>query len=83
MIFKHTQIDNMAKELRDHFVYNEFFVNPNKNFIVNPFQENVRNKKKHYSTSILKETEDKDKPFVELGKRHRKQPVLINIGHKT
>ena len=53
-------------------------VNPNKKIIVNPFKENVRNKKAH---TVLKELHE-DKPFVELGKRDRKQNVLMNIGHK-
>ena len=54
-------------------------VNPNKKIIVNPFKENVRNKKAH---TVLKELHD-DKPFVELGRqRDRKQNVLMNIGHK-
>ena len=53
-------------------------VNPNKKIIVNPFKENVRNKKDH---TVLKELHE-DKPFVELGKRDRKQNVLMNIGHK-
>ena len=30
---------------------------------------------------IINKTEDKDKPIVELGKRDRKQNVLMNIGH--
>ncbi len=52
-------------------------VKPNKKIIVNPFKENVRNKKAH---TVLKELHE-DKPFVELGKRDRKQNVLMNIGH--
>ena len=54
-------------------------VNPNKKIIiVNPFKENVRNKKAH---TVLKELHE-DKPFVELGRqRDRKQNVLMNIGH--
>ncbi len=52
-------------------------VNPNKKIIVNPFKENVRNKK---ADTVLKELHE-DTPFVELGKRDRKQNVLMNIGH--
>jgi hypothetical protein len=33
MKFKQIQIDTIAKELRTHYVYNEFFVDPNKNFL--------------------------------------------------
>jgi hypothetical protein len=54
-------------------------VNPNKKIIVNPFKENVRNKK---SDTVLKELHGDDKPFVELKKRDRKHNVLMNIGQK-
>ena len=54
-------------------------VNPNKKILVNPFKETVRKKK---ADTVLKELRGDDKPFVELGKRDRKQNVLMNIGHK-
>ncbi len=50
--------------------------NPNKKIIVNPFKENVRNKKENI---ILKELHE-DKPFFELGNPDSKQNVLMNIG---
>ena len=52
-------------------------VNPNKKIIiVNPFKENVRNKKTH---DVLKEIDQEHKSFVKQGTRDRKQRQLMNI----
>ena len=51
-------------------------VNPNKRIVVNPFKENVKAKQTHY---MLKQIDQENKPFVELGKRDRKKVELMNI----
>ena len=67
------KLDNMKTYKRTSLLK---VVNPNKRIVVNPFKENVRAKQTHY---MLKQIDQENKPFVELGKRDRKKVELMNI----
>ena len=83
MILKKTQIDTMAKELREHFVYNEFFVDPNKNFL-----RKLENVIKFFEEDdFVLHIKQNEQLYINFKEKYENAVLLIknyeNIGEKT